>query len=52
MFTLAQSLGAVGGKPNHAHYFIGFNRKFNYVFFFQIIYKYVFLEKKNDRECN
>jgi len=25
MFTLKQSIGMVGGKPNHAHYFIGFN---------------------------
>jgi len=25
MFTLKQSLGVIGGKPNHAHYFVGFN---------------------------
>lgn len=25
MFTLRQSLGVIGGKPNHAHYFVGFN---------------------------
>lgn len=25
MFTLKQSLGVIGGKPNHAHYFFGFN---------------------------
>jgi len=25
MFTLKQSLGVIGGKPNHAHFFIGFN---------------------------
>ena len=25
MFTLKQSVGMVGGKPNHAYYFIGFN---------------------------
>lgn len=25
MFTLKQNIGMIGGKPNHAHYFIGFN---------------------------
>lgn len=37
MFTLKQSVGMIGGKPNHAHYFIGFNGKLN-----------LFLEEKVD----
>lgn len=31
-FTFRQSVGVIGGKPNHAYYFIGFYGKFKFDF--------------------
>ena len=45
-FRLPQTLGCIGGKPNHAYYFIGYLGKKNecFVLFFVFLFNFLFVE--------